>query len=194
MRRVLFVVLFGSALLAFGPASALARHHRSSHRSSHHRIRFERWGSNDASQSSAPTSSNQNAGTVSSFANGVLTITLNDANHSMVSGTVTPNTEVKCEAPESSSDRIHADGDGGGNTQSGGSDDNEDNNAGNAGEEQGQQNCMTALETSGTVVREAELRLSGSGASWDKVELITQPATTTTTDDNDANENESNDS
>lgn len=196
MRRILFTVLFGSALLAFGPASALARHHGRSHHSSHHRIGFERWGSSDTSQSSAPTTSNDTAGTVSSFTNGVLTITLNDANHSVVSGKVTPDTVVKCEAPESSSSSVRADGDGGNQTQSGGSDDNGDNrNSEDQGEDQGQQNCMSALQTSGTVVREAELRVSSVGATWDKVELVAQPtaANGNNDNDNDANDNDAND-
>jgi hypothetical protein len=196
MRRILFTVLFGSALLAFGPAAALARHHGRSHHSSHHRIRFERWGSNDTAQSPTPTSSSDNAGTVSSFTNGVLTITLNDANHSMISGKVTPDTVVQCEAPGSSSSSVRADGDGGSQSQSGGSDDNGENDNGeNQGEDRGQQNCMSALQTSGTVVREAELRLSSAGATWDKVELVAPPtvANGNTDNDNDANDNEAND-
>jgi hypothetical protein len=109
----------------------------------------------------------QDAGKVQSFtpgtngAPGVLTIKLNDG--STVSGQVTPDTEIECGAPETamqSHDR--GDDNGGGDDQ--GDDDNNENAA---------QNCDTSSLVPDTVVHEARLRLSGAGATWDKIELVT---------------------
>src|SRR5918911_272607 len=110
MRRIVYTLLVSSALLGVLPATALARHHRhrSHHARRHARVRVKRFGTEMPSQSGSsgaieqPGQGNdQNAGTVASFANGKLTIALNDG--STVSGQVTPNTELKCEAGESTS-------------------------------------------------------------------------------------------
>ncbi len=214
MRKFLFTFMAGAALLAIGPASALARHHGRSHRAAKHhaRIRFERFGSSDMSQPGAlsgastqqSSTSDENAGIVSGFKDGVLTITLK-SDGSMVTGTVTSATEVKCDMPENSSTTMHSEGDGGSrsgdngqsgdNNQNGDENQNGDNNQNgdDQGEEQGQQNCMSALEMSGTTVREAELRLSSTGATWDKIELVSPQTAANNDNDNDANENEAND-
>src|SRR3954469_13499578 len=98
MRRILVSVVAAGAMLAVTPGLAMAhkhhrRHHRSHHavrvhhrRSVHHRrgvhhrrARHETFGKGSWSNDSTGT-----AGTVTSFDNGVLTITLNDG--STVSG------------------------------------------------------------------------------------------------------------
>src|SRR5437660_918677 len=127
MRRIMFT--FAATVLMAGavPASALAHHHSKHHSRSHHRIRFERFGHDNAPTS---MSSSDNAGTVQSFQNGVLTIALNDG--STAKGMVTSDTELECTAPQSSS-TIHEDGDGGSGDQSSG-----DNSQASGNEAQGE--------------------------------------------------------
>jgi hypothetical protein len=62
--------------------------------------------------------------------------------------------------------RDHSGGDdnSGPGNNNGDNDDNDDNDM---------QNCDTGSLTPGTIVHEAELKLSGAGAVWDKVELLT---------------------
>jgi hypothetical protein len=192
MRRTTITLSAALMLLAFAPASALARHH---HRRHHRHARIERFGRD---VTNAPTTSNStdNAGTVQSFSGGVLTIMLGDG--STVSGSVTNDTELECTAPEQRQ-TIHEEGDGGSGEQSGSGDDQaqgsddqsvgedqgdaaeqnenqaEDENENDAAEqnenEDVQNNCSTADLTQGTVVREAELRISNAGSVWKKVEL-----------------------
>jgi hypothetical protein len=48
------------------------------------------------------------------------------------------------------------------------------------------QNCAPNSRMPGTIVHEAELRLSGAGAVWDKVELLTSSGSSgSSSDDND---------
>jgi hypothetical protein len=81
----------------------------------------------------------------------------------------------------SSSLRSHDRGDGGGdngNDQGGDDQGQGDDDAENA-------NCSSADLTPGTVVHEARLRLSGAGATWDKVELVTAAGANNNNNDND---------
>jgi hypothetical protein len=165
MRRFGFIAVACIVAVAFVPASALARHHHGRHHARHHhkhhsRAHVKRFGSS----SSSTTSSGETAGTVQSFSNGVLTIMLNDG--STVSGRVTSRTELECQAPEANevnetneaNETSHSDG---------------DRNGGEGGDEQeGNHACSTANLTPGTMVKEAELRISSSGKTWEKVELI----------------------
>jgi hypothetical protein len=193
-----YTVLVSAALLGVAPATALARHHhRRGHHARHHtRVRVRRFGTempaqggSTGSSGQSAQSSDQNAGMVASFTNGTLMITLNDG--STVSGKVTPDTELKCDGAESTSmqredDRGGDNGDRGGDNGQGDDDDN------NAGEGENGQSCSTADLTPGTTVREAELRISSAGATWDKVELITSQAGANEANENEANENEAN--
>jgi hypothetical protein len=192
MRRILITLVMSGAVLVAAPGGAMAAHHHAhhhaSHKARHHRstrrhsrIRHERIGRTDQDQGG---NSSGQAGTVTSFDNGVLTITLNDG--STVSGTVTDGTELECMAP--SSNPQSEDGDSGGdNNPSGGDnnpsgddnnngDDNGDNNNGDDNGDNGDnggQMCSTSSLTPGTPVAEANLEITSSGATWDKVELIT---------------------
>jgi hypothetical protein len=173
-----------------------ARHHRSSRRSSS--VRHERFGRRSQDQ---PGSSSQ-AGTVTSFTDngdgtGVLTITLNDG--STVTGNVTNDTNLECMTPNSSqqgddndsgddnasSDNQgddnasgdnqgddNASGDNQGDDNGGNGDDNGDN-GGDNGNGDGGQMCSTSSLTPGTPVAEANLEISGSVSTWQKVELVT---------------------
>jgi hypothetical protein len=190
MRRISTIVIASMLLFGVAATPALASH-RGHHRRSHHRhARVERFGSN-ASQpgSSASTPSSSTAGTVTSFTNGVLTITLSD--NSVVSGMVTDRTEIECTATQTDDDSGDVQTDGGG---SGGGDNNTtgdngggSNNNGGQGNQGGQRDqgdqgdqgdgqsaCTTAALTSGTVVQEAELSISSTGKTWGRVDLVTQ--------------------
>ncbi len=198
MRRIVYSLLAAVALLAFAATPALAGHsHRRSHERRHlkrghrhpgsharARVRHRTFGpaASGSTGSGSSSGSTDQAGTVFSFTNGVLTITLNDG--SMVSGSVTPATEIECQASEIEAGSFGAD------DRSGGSGDHSsgDSSRGYSGERSGdgsdrsgsdepggednQANCMSALHA-GAAVREAELALRpGAGATWDKVELV----------------------
>lgn len=172
MRKFLFAALVSTALVVGMSATALARHHRHHH----HQVRHEKFGSSTGTTttSSGVTMSSEEgtAGAVDSFKNGVLTIRLN--NNSLVSGMVTNETVLKCDMPENevndndgddtaSGERVAMEDGGGTSGEDGGGEINQ-------GEEQ---TCTTANLTPGTVVQEAELKISSTGAVWDEVELVT---------------------
>lgn len=170
MRKVVLSAVACCALIAIIPASALAHghHHKRHHSRIHHRTFGHDWG--QSGNSGTSTSAAQNAGTVQSFTGGVLTIAL--TNGQTVSGDVTNDTEIECKAPDmptmwSSHDH------GGDNGNDQGDDGNE-----NA-------NCSSADLTPGTVVHAARLRLSGAGATWDKVEIVNAAANNNNDNDND---------
>jgi hypothetical protein len=169
LRRILYTLVASALVVALVPATALGRsHHRRHHHHTrvHHRIHHKQFGRSDAPASPAMA---DNAGTVASFDGTKLTIQLADG--SMVSGTVNDDTEIECEAPDMSATSFHRDDDGGdhngGDDNSGPGNDNEDN------DNDEMENCGTSSLTPGTIVHEAELKLSGAGAVWDKVELLT---------------------
>ena len=173
MRRILFTILASTALSVAVPAVALAHDGQSGHhhkRHHHARVRHEKFvghrhdGEHNGIPANEPT-----AGTVTSFANNTLTITLTNGN--TVSGLVTDGTEVKCENP---ADGVSDQGPGGGDN--GGNGDRGDDN-GNRGDDNDNNN-MCAI-TPGTVVRNAELRITGAGAFWDEVELISSSTSAT---------------
>jgi hypothetical protein len=172
------------------PASVLARHHH--HKGHHHaKPHIRRFG--DPGQPTSMSSSD-NAGKVESFSNGILTITLNDG--SMVKGAVTKDTELECTTTQQSS-TTHDDGDNdqaeanepGDNDQAeanepgdndqgeanepGDNDQAEANEPGDNDQGEDEQNeCSTSNLTPGAVVHEAVLRIGGSGAVWQQVELV----------------------
>ena len=175
MFTVTATVLMAGAV----PASALAHHHGKHH--AQHHARIHRFGD----QNTAPTSMSpsDNAGTVQSFQNGVLTIALNDG--STVKGMVTNDTELECTSTQQSSTTIHDDGDpgsgdnqgSGGDNQGSGSSDQGDNNQGDDDQggdqnENGMNNCSSSSLVAGAVVHEATLSIGGSGSVWQKLELV----------------------
>lgn len=179
MRRILLTVIACCAVIAVVPAAALAHGRHHSHKRHHHHAHHAtvRQFGHDSNQGTVQ-SQDQNAGTVTSFTGGVLTITLN--NGQMVSGDVTSDTEIECEGVENdhSSLRSHDrhGGDGGddqGDNDQGDDNDNDENNAA----------CSSADLAPGTDVHEAELKLSSAGAVWKKVELVTASAADNDNDD-----------
>ena len=182
MKKVLLMVVASGALFALVPASALAKHNDRRHHHHHARVIHV-----------TP------AGTVVSFTNGVLTIKANDGN--VASGRVTNATELRCEQQEPAEIQSHDRGRGGdidrgdndrGDNDRGDNDradnDRADNDRGDndrgdndRGDDQGDNDndeanemCTTADLAPGAVVQRAELRISGAGAVWDDVELVTQ--------------------
>jgi hypothetical protein len=115
------------------------------------------------------------AGSIKSFTEGVLTITLKDG--SMVSGKVTDATEITCPAGSASKDE----GDEGDDVGAPETDSMRasvaDTAAGDPGEvEQGDDEgeagmCTSASLVAGAVVQAAELRVGGSGAIWTRIAL-----------------------
>jgi len=138
----------------------------------------------------------ENAGTIASFDGTTLTINL--FNHSSISGMVTDQTEIECEAAGDNNDQGDDNDDqgdddnsgddnggsgGGDNVRSahamsthddGGGDDNSGSGGGdddNSGDDNGE-NCTTADLTEGTVVQEAELELSNGQATFEEIDLV----------------------
>jgi hypothetical protein len=174
MRKIMFAAVASSIILALAPATAFARghHHRGHHRAhrTHARTRDEHFGGRN-DENGVPNDSAQ----VASFNNGVLTLKLNDG--SMVSGQVTGATEIKCEAaePQEMEHSRHADGDHGGGSNGDGDQGGASNGDGDQGEdENGAPMCSTANLAPGTLVSDAELRVTGSGAIWKELELAEQ--------------------
>ncbi len=181
MRRILLTVIAGCAVIAVVPAAALAHGRHHSHKRHHHHAhhaRVRQFG-HDSNQGTVQ-SQDQNAGTVTSFTGGVLTITLN--NGQMVSGDVTNDTEIECEGAENDHSSLRSHDRHGGDNRG---DDNGDNDQGDDDNDNDENNaaCSSADVTTGTVVHEAELKLSSAGAVWKKVELMTASAA-----DNDNND------
>ncbi|MFZ1994597.1 MAG: hypothetical protein WAU75_10855 [Solirubrobacteraceae bacterium] len=180
MRRVLFTILACSALFVAVPAVALAHGGRNHHkRHQHARVRHEHFVGHDRSgdvNAGNPGDANRpTAGTVTSFANNVLTITL--TNGDTVSGEVTNASEIKCDnsamqngdndgddngVGDERGDAVFHHGDGGG--------DNGDQGEDNA------DNQMCTI-TPGMAVANAELTINGAGAFWNEVELVSSSTT-----------------
>jgi hypothetical protein len=182
LRRVLFTLIASALVVALIPATALGRsHHRHHHARVHHKIRHKQFGRSDAP---ATPSMDDNAGTVASFDGTKLTIQLADG--SMVSGTVDNDTEIGCEAADMSHQSFNRDDEGRDHNSGDDHGDRGDDHGGrgddNDNDDNGMENCDTSSLTPGTIVHEAELKLSGAGAVWDKVELLTSSSST---DDND---------
>jgi Ni/Co efflux regulator RcnB len=190
MKRILLAAVACLALLVALPALSAAhssghqggRDHRPEDRAGHrhrngdrhreharhHRLRhFRAHGTGTSDTTGA-------AGAVQSFQNGMLTIKLADG--STVSGVVTSDTRVSCEAMEQ--DFSSRDGGGGssgsgdhGNDGDRGDDgDRRDNgDRGNRGDNDA--TCFAGLQKPGTTVRDAELSVSPGGSIWREVEL-----------------------
>ena len=98
----------------------------------------------------------ENAGTVASFTDGVLTITL--AGGGTLAGEVNDETEIACD------NVAHASDDGGGGDDDQGDDDGDHHHGDD-------ENCAPDALTAGAVVHEAELKARDGKAIFEKVEL-----------------------
>jgi hypothetical protein len=193
MRRMIMTAVATVSLAA--PSAALAHngeHHRAGERHHHHRG-HHRHAHVLAFHAQAPASSNSGttspsstpatgdkAGTIASFTNGVLTITLNDG--STVSGKVTERTEIECPAPSASA----ADFSGHDGRDDNGFDDRGNDSSSGPSPSDGQhgdcpghddnghdatEHCTSAALVPGASVKEAFLSVGSDGATWVKVEL-----------------------
>jgi hypothetical protein len=197
MRRAMLAALSVMALALASPGAALAHHgHRGHHKDrskAHHaRVRFEHFGasapaspsSTDTSTSSQPTtksSSSEIVGTVTSFENEILTITLSDG--SIVKGKVTSRTEIECVTATpttSSAGGSPGDDKGSGDDQASGDDQQSSDEHGDEGEDGGddavspsttEPPCDSSALKPGAGVREAELRIGEGGSEFESVEL-----------------------
>ena len=183
MRRILYTILASTALCVAVPAVALAHDgHSGHHHKRHHHFRHEKFVGHRHDRAFG---NDMIAGTVTSFANNELTITLNNGN--TVSGLVTDNTEVKCENPEDNNDngdndvehgdRVADHGPGGGDNGGDNGDRGDDN--GDRGDDNANNNNNMCTITPGMGVRDAELRVDGAGAVWDEVELVSSTSSST---------------
>lgn len=136
----------------------------------------------------APNSVSEDAGKIVSFTNEVLTISLNDG--STVSGKVTSRTEIQCikatsaSQPQSAGDESPGDDNGSGEDVSHEGDEQSSNDGQQEGvrEDDGEDGvevgaaseppCDTSALKEGTLVREAELRVSSSGAEFESIVLV----------------------
>lgn len=197
MRRILLLAV-GVLALAFavpGVASAhrghAARGHHRRHHHHHvkaHHARLERFGAPSNTSPSGDQSAPGDAGTVTSFDNGVLTITLADG--SVVRGAVTSDTEINCvqggttPGPTAGTSSDHGDqgddqgdqsgGDQNGGDQNGGDQSGGDQNGGDQSRCQGQSACTAADLVPGAVVHEAILKIGANGAEFKLVLLVKQ--------------------
>lgn len=153
-----------------------------------------------AEGSTETTTTSEGAGTVASFEGEVLKIKLNDG--SEVGGKVTEDTRLLCISPtaarsgddEGAGDDQSVDDEGDHHGDEAGSNDGSGDEGGevsgedgstlsahdssfagddsSGGDEGAAQSCETSALTPGTMVREAELRLTASGAVWESVVLM----------------------
>jgi hypothetical protein len=116
----------------------------------------------------------ENAGTIASFDNGMLTINL--AGGGTLTGAVTQDTEIECpDTTQASDDGDHHGGDDGDDDhQGGGGDDNQgddDQGDDDQGDDDNGGNCDASALTTGATVHEAELKAEDGQATFEKVEL-----------------------
>jgi hypothetical protein len=168
MRRIMLLVVgvLALALAVPGIASAHRGHHHRHHHKAHH-VRIKHIGAKSATDPAAPATGD--AGTVASFTGGVLTITLADG--STVSGKVTDQTEIECETAAPVATASH---------HGGGWGDDDHGDGQGLGEHHrchGQSACTVADLVPGAVVHEADLRIGGGGAAFEKVTLVKQTQT-----------------
>lgn len=176
MRRISLSVIVSALALAVAPGAALARsHHHRHHHRKHVRTHVERFGSQQSVQPGTPVTpvATSPAGTVASFTNGKLTITLADG--SSVSGAVTNDTEIECQmAGDNDNDDGVMNTDDQGPSGGGDNGDNNGDNGDNgdqSGDGENGNMCSTASLTPGAVVQDARLELSSAGAVWERIEL-----------------------
>jgi hypothetical protein len=194
MKKSLLTATGAAALALAMPGAALAHHghgrhhHRAKTHARHAKFRMVHIGPMGTAPTTTPTTTPtppkpENAGTVASYTNGVLTLTLND--NSTVSGKVTNETRIRCvkatlatEPPGEGRGDDNGQGDdqsrgdmnwrgdhGSGEWQHG--DDGDDDGAGEP-----EPPCDSSSLVPGAVVRAAELRIGPGGTEFESVLLV----------------------
>jgi hypothetical protein len=196
MRRSLLTATGITALALAVPGAALAHdghgrhhHHHGAGAHAHHaRFRFVHVGPATGTPIPTPatTPTPENAGTVASYTNGVLTLTLKDG--STVSGKVTDETRIRCVkttlSPPGPGDQGPGDDNGQGDDQNGG-DMSQHGDQGQGGWQHGDDGdddgapttepeppCDSSSLVVGAVVRAAELRIGPGGTEFECVWLV----------------------
>jgi hypothetical protein len=202
MKRSLLMAMGVMALVLAVPSAALAHHgrgHHHHHKAHHAKFRIVHIGST-ATTPTAPTSTTapttppapENAGTVTSYTGGVLTLTLNDG--STVSGKVTNDTRIGCIKATPSTpptgteptDEGPGDDNGQGDDQSHGdmnqgdqgNGDWQQGDEGNDGDDDGKVQttpeppCDSSALVTGAIVRAAELRIGPGGTEFESILLV----------------------
>ena len=181
MRRCLMTALGITALALAIPSAALAHRHRHHHSQGHHRFHFVHVGRGAGNQAPTPPTSTtpENAGTVASYTNNVLTLSL--AGGSTVSGKVTSWTRIGCVGPTSDEQQPEGSGSwdqGNGPWNHGGGPGPSGSGNWNRGEQDDQNQianespCDTSLLVPGAVVRAAELKIDPEGSQFTSVWIV----------------------
>jgi hypothetical protein len=201
MKRGLLTVTGVATLALAMPGAALAHHGRGHHHHHHkarvhaHHAKFRMIHIGPVATPSPPTPTTPsptpptpaNAGTVTSYTNGVLTLTLND--NSTVSGKVTNETRIRCvkatpTTPPTSEPGAEGPGDdnGQGDDQNRGDMSEHHGDHGQGGWRHGDDGgpgagepeppCDSSSLVPGTVVRAAELRIGPAGTEFESVLLV----------------------
>lgn len=203
MRRSLLTATGITALALAMPGAALAHnghghhhhhHHRGRAHAHHAKFRMVHIGSVTTTTPTTPTTPTPpapaNAGTVTSYTGGVLTLTLNDK--STVSGKVTNETRIRCvkATPPTMEPGAEGPGDdnGQGDDQSRGDmsqqqgdhsqgawrhgDDGDDDDGPGPGAGEPEPPCDSSSLVAGAVVRAAELRIGPAGTEFESVLLV----------------------
>ena len=204
MKRSLLTAMGVTVLALAVPGAALAhhghgRHHHKAKTHAHHaKFRLVHIGSTTGTSAPGPTTTTptpptpENAGTVASYTNGVLTLTLKDG--STVSGKVTNETRIRCikatpptmttTPPPGTGDQGPGDDNGQGDDQNRGDmsrgdrgsgewqhgDDGDDDDGPGASEPEPP--CDSSALVAGAVVRAAELRIGPGGTEFESVWLV----------------------
>jgi hypothetical protein len=213
MRRSLLTAVGVMALALAVPSAALAHHghghhhhHKASAKAHHAKFRLVHIGASTANTPGSPTGTTppatpttpENAGTVASYMNGLLTLTLNDG--SKVSGKITNDTQIGCIKATPTNpptgmegqptDQSPGDDNGQGDDQErgdmsqhgdhefGGQDDSQQGGNSDGGDDdveiQGapEPPCDSSALVAGAVVRAAELRIGPGGTEFESVWLV----------------------
>jgi hypothetical protein len=191
---VLALAVPGAALAHHGHGRHHHRHHHGKAHARHAKFRLVHIGSTTATpvSPSATPPTPENAGTVASYTNGVLTLTLNDG--STVSGKVTNRTRIGCVKATPTTAALtgspaHGPGDdngqgddrgrgdmgqqsdhGSGEWRHGEHGDDGDSHCGGPGASEPP--CDSSALVAGAVVRAAELRIGPGGAEFESVLLV----------------------
>jgi hypothetical protein len=202
MKRNLLTAVGIMVLALAVPSAALAHHGHGHHhhkaKAHHAKFRIVHIGASATTPASTVPSATapstlpapENAGTVSSYVNGVLTLTLND--NSTVSGKVTNDTSIECikasTAPagdeQASNDQSQGDDNGQGDDQSrgdmsehgapvsGASQDEHGDGGDGEAPSASEPPCDSSALVKGAIVRAAELRIGPGGGEFESVWLV----------------------
>ncbi len=175
MRRVLLLAVAALSLALAAPSGALAHHgHHGHHKHKHHKAHKAKHRLKHIAAKPAHSDDPGDAGTVASFTDGVLTITLADG--STVSGKVTDRTEIDCTVAEPAPTPTATVSHYGGDHDDDDWRDDDHRWRHHCGDDA---DCDVSDLVPGAVVHEAELRIGPGGSEFKEIELVVQSEQTT---------------